>query len=163
MKRNAEITIAWADGDHRFRLGAGELELLQEETDFGPYVLADRLRTRLRAIRLSDAPLIGLDGDELLVSLDGEVNPPMMMPPLCGAKEISSILRLGLIGGGMKHGEALKLVRAYVDEKPIEDNRLFAFAVLQSALYGAPEERVGEPLAPDPEREENSTASPTEN
>lgn len=161
MRRNGEISFPWADGDHRFRLGVGELEVLQEETGYGPYVLADRMRTRIRAVRLADAPLLGMDGGEIVVSFDGEANPPLTLPAQCTAKEISTTIRLGLIGGGMKHGDALRLVRAYVEEKPIEHNRLYAFAILQSALYGAPEEAVGEPDAPTQERETISPNSPT--
>ncbi|BCH54685.1 gene transfer agent family protein [Agrobacterium vitis] len=43
MSRDAQITIPWADGDHTFRLGWGELELLQEACDAGPYVILSRL------------------------------------------------------------------------------------------------------------------------
>lgn len=164
MSRNAEITTDWADGEHRFRLGWGELELLQEECDMGPYVIADRLRTRARAVRLMDTPVYGLDGAEIIVGIDGEAAPPAMMPPLCGVKEIAAVIRLGLIGGGMKHGEASKLVAAYVKAKPPEENRPVAYVILQAALFGAPEERLGEPPAPDPESgEENSQIFPEEN
>jgi hypothetical protein len=162
MARNAEITLPWADGDHRFRLGIGELELLQEATDVGPYVLAERFRARARAVRISEEPLLGFDGPERLVSFDGEANPPPMLPPLCSLKEIRETLRLGLVGGGMKHGDALRLVRAHVEERPIEDNRHYAFLVIQAALYGAPEERVGEFDAPDRDGEESKIPSPTE-
>ncbi|RKD61556.1 gene transfer agent family protein [Rhizobium sp. WW_1] len=43
MSRDAKIILAWADGDHVFRLGWGELEELQEACDAGPYVLLGRL------------------------------------------------------------------------------------------------------------------------
>lgn len=43
MSRDAQITITWADGDYTFRLGWGELELLQEACDAGPYVVLSRL------------------------------------------------------------------------------------------------------------------------
>ena len=46
MSRDGSITLPWADGDHRFRLGWGELMLLQEATDQGAFVLLDRLSTR---------------------------------------------------------------------------------------------------------------------
>lgn len=157
MSRNAEITLSWADGDYRFRLGAGELEILQEETGYGPYVLADRLRARQRAVRLHDDALVGVDGSSVLVSLDGEVDPPPALPPLCTLKDIATTIRLGLIGGGMPHGDALKKVRAYVENKPIEHNRLFAFMIMQAAIYGAPEERLGEPPAPDPEKADDES------
>jgi len=43
MSRDAQITLPWADGDYTFRLGWGELEMLQEACDAGPYVILNRL------------------------------------------------------------------------------------------------------------------------
>lgn len=74
--------------------------------------------------------------------------------------DISHVLRLGLIGGGMAPTDALKLVRAYVESRVPAENLIFAQAVLSAACVGAPEERLGETDAPSPD--ENSTISPTE-
>ena len=47
MSRDASIgPLAWADGKYTFRLGWGELALLQEKTDCGPLALLDRLSGR---------------------------------------------------------------------------------------------------------------------
>ena len=43
--------------------------------------------------------------------------------------DISEVLRLGLIGGGTQPVEALALVRRYVDERPLDENRDIAYAV----------------------------------
>lgn len=44
MSRDASIgPLAWADGNYTFRLGWGELALLQEATDCGPLFLLERL------------------------------------------------------------------------------------------------------------------------
>lgn len=43
MSRNGDITLEWADGDHLFRLGLGELRELQEKTGHGPAMLARRI------------------------------------------------------------------------------------------------------------------------
>lgn len=123
--RDGQITLAWADGDHVFRLGWGELEMLQEACNAGPYVILDRLIEK--TFRIGD---------------------------------ISHVLRLGLIGGGMAPTDALKLVRAYVESRVPAENLIFAQAVLSAACVGAPEERLGETDAPSPD--ENSTISPTE-
>ncbi len=48
--------------------------------------------------------------------------------------DITSILRLGLIGGGMKPVDALAKVRKYVDERPLDENRDIAYAVGLAAL-----------------------------
>lgn len=126
MSRDAQITLPWADGDYTFRLGWGELELLQEACNAGPYVVLSRL-------------------------YDG------------GWKvgDISHVIRLGLIGGSMKPVDALKLVRDYVEKRPPLENVIFAKGILEAGLAGAPEEKVGESEAANPE-EMSSTISPTE-
>ncbi|MGU3494212.1 gene transfer agent family protein [Xanthobacteraceae bacterium A53D] len=43
MSRDARLDLDWADGTYAFRLGWGELELLQEACDAGPYVVLGRL------------------------------------------------------------------------------------------------------------------------
>lgn len=43
MSRNGEVTLDWADGEYRFRLGLGGIEELQEKTGRGPYVILQRL------------------------------------------------------------------------------------------------------------------------
>lgn len=67
-------------------------------------------------------------------------------------EDISEIIRLGLIGGGMVPIDALKLVRRYVMERPPLENLPLAQAVLIAGLMGAPEEQPGEPKAPDEEK-----------
>lgn len=54
--------------------------------------------------------------------------------------EISHVVRLGLIGGGAKPADALKLTRAYVENRPPMENLMLAQAVLSAALLGAPDE-----------------------
>ncbi|KAB2743541.1 gene transfer agent family protein [Brucella anthropi] len=61
--------------------------------------------------------------------------------------DIRETVRLGLIGGGMDPMSTLKLVRRYVEERPLLENVKLAQAVLTVALIGAPEEEVGEPKA----------------
>jgi hypothetical protein len=48
--------------------------------------------------------------------------------------DISEVLRLGLIGGGMKPVDALAKVRKYVDERPIDENRDAAYAVVLAGM-----------------------------
>lgn len=49
-------------------------------------------------------------------------------------KGIVETLRIGLIGGGMEPPRALTLVRRYVDERPIDENRDTAYAVVLAGL-----------------------------
>lgn len=58
--------------------------------------------------------------------------------------DLRETIRLGLIGGGAKHGEALKLVERYVDAFPLTDSVAPAMLILSAALFGAPDgERPG--------------------
>lgn len=68
-------------------------------------------------------------------------------------EDISNIIRLGLIGGGMAPATALKKVRTYVEERPPLENHSIAVAILAAGLLGAPDEPVGEPEAPSPKAE----------
>lgn len=76
-------------------------------------------------------------------------------------EDISNIIRLGLIGGGMEPVAALKLVRAYVEARPPMENLIPAQVILSAALTGAPEENVGEDDAAS-QTENSSTNSQTE-
>lgn len=53
--------------------------------------------------------------------------------------EIRETLRLGLIGGGMPPMEALKLIKRYVDDRPLAHNIQHASAVILAAVLGAPD------------------------
>lgn len=77
----------------------------------------------------------------------------------CKVEDISNVIRLGLIGGGMEPVPALKKVRAYVEARPPAESRLTAIAVLSAGCYGAPEEEV-EKKSPAPDQN-GSTASQT--
>lgn len=46
MSRSAEVSLAWADGEHRFRLAIGQLRELQEKCDAGPAWILYRLQSR---------------------------------------------------------------------------------------------------------------------
>ena len=76
------------------------------------------------------------------------------------ARDPSETIRLGLIGGGLKPNEAVKLVRSYVEERPLTESVFTAMAILAAALFGAgDEERVGKPeepeAAPNPQTEKS--------
>jgi hypothetical protein len=64
------------------------------------------------------------------------------------AGDISHVIRLGLIGGGMEPVAALKKVRAYVEDRPPLENIIVAQAVLSAGVIGAPDEPE-EPAMPE--------------
>lgn len=53
----------------------------------------------------------------------------------CKLSDISEVLRVGLIGGGMKPTDALAKVRKYVDERPVDENRDIAYAIGLAGLH----------------------------
>lgn len=75
-------------------------------------------------------------------------------------EDISSVMRLGLIGGGTEPTKALKLVRDYVESRPPLENVTFARGILGQAVMGAPDETPGE--AEGEATASGSTTSPTE-
>lgn len=65
--------------------------------------------------------------------------------------EILDVIRLGLMGGGLAPVDALALTRAYVDRRPLDENRDLAYTVALAALmrlHGSElEAPPGDPLA----------------
>jgi hypothetical protein len=57
--------------------------------------------------------------------------------------DIREVMRLGLIGGGMRPVEAHVLCGRYVDNRPYMESRLHAQAILMKALVGDPTDEVG--------------------
>lgn len=76
----------------------------------------------------------------------------------CKIEDISNVIRLGLIGGGMEPVPALKKVREYVEARPPAENRMLALAVLSAGCYGAPEEGI-EKKSVAPDRDDDLTTS----
>ncbi|MDF2809504.1 MAG: hypothetical protein K0S56_535 [Microvirga sp.] len=70
------------------------------------------------------------------------------------------VLRIGLIGGGMKPAEAIGLVRRYVDERPMIEAQAPAMLVLGAALHGTEQEtQPGKEEAPDAATDATSSSS----
>lgn len=60
------------------------------------------------------------------------------------------IIRLGLIGGGMKPSDAFAKVKNYVDQRPLIESVMHAQVILAAAVVGLPEdEPPGKPEAPE--------------
>jgi hypothetical protein len=67
--------------------------------------------------------------------------------------EVREVLRLGLIGGGMKPDRALVLIKRHVEvDGAYKQSCEMAAAILGRALYGPPDDPVGkEPTPAEPE------------
>lgn len=57
--------------------------------------------------------------------------------------DIREVIRLGLIGGGQKPTDALKLVKRYVDDRPRGENIVSAMLILSAHIIGNPDDPVG--------------------
>lgn len=68
-------------------------------------------------------------------------------------EDVSNVIRLGLIGGGMPPAEALKLVRRYVEARPPMENVIPAHVIMTAALLGAPDDAPGEGDAESPAKD----------
>lgn len=79
--------------------------------------------------------------------------------------DLIQTLRLGLIGGGMAPAEAVKLVRRYVEERPLLESIIPAQLVLSAVLTGSPDEELGKakaaPETANSSQEENSGSPPS--
>lgn len=72
--------------------------------------------------------------------------------------DLREIIRLGLIGGGMKPPDALKLVRTYVDARPALESVEPSQRILGAYLAGVPDDPVGKPKAEEARKETAQTA-----
>lgn len=122
MSADASIDLAWADGEYRFRLGLGQLRELQEKVN--------QPRIAIGATPIGPGTLLRL-------AMERDLWP----------HEVREIIRLGLIGGGMKPPEALARVQRYVDERPLLESMQPAVLILTAALAGAPDDEVGKKKA----------------
>lgn len=136
MSRDGGYTGDFGGEERHFRLGYNELIELQECLDAGPWYLLAQFMG-LRQMLLNPTPVRGL-----------------------GVKVPREIIRIGLIGGGMKPPEALRLVRAYVEARPPDEYAGLAFEILHAGVSGA--EDADEVKKKDQEEESKSTPSPEE-
>lgn len=54
-------------------------------------------------------------------------------------EDVREIVRLGLVGGGMVPAEAVRLVKRYVEQRPIGENVELALTIMDAALFGSAE------------------------
>lgn len=89
---------------------------------------------------------LAIGGLEELQEKCGDVGPQFIFVALTdGSWKVSYIrepIRIGLIGGGLKPLEALRLVKIYVDGRPLIENVLIARAILGAALFGVETEQL---------------------
>lgn len=94
-----------------------------------------------------------------------DAGPPVVFARLGSAsyrvEDVRETIRLGLVGGGMKAVDAMRLVRRYVDEIPAwAANASLAYIILGASLFGPEDEAVGKPKAAKRGTKKSDSASP---
>jgi hypothetical protein len=120
---DGSITLQFGDADYTFRIAFGQWRELQETVN------APRLAC--------NHPVVG--PMELLQLLNTFNAWP---------HDVREVIRLGLIGGGMKPDRALVLVKRYVEGRPHGDAIMTARVVLHIAMFGPPDDQTGKAKAP---------------
>jgi Phage tail tube protein, GTA-gp10 len=132
---DGSITLPFGDGDYTFRIAFAQWRELQESIN--------RPRIEMGHPVIGPAPLV-----QALLTLSAWPN------------DVREVIRLGLIGGGMKSDRALVLVKRYVEGKPFFANTLLAGKVVRASMFGPEEDPVGkEPAPPEPEAATETTSS----
>jgi hypothetical protein len=117
------VTLTFGDGEHAFRIAFGQWRELQESIN----------KPRLE---IGEPPIgpMGL----LRVLLSGDAWP----------HDVREVIRLGLIGAGLKADRALVLVKRHVEGRPYFQSMATARTVLQFAMFGPPDDQVGKEQTP---------------
>jgi len=132
---DGSVTLQFGGGEYPFRIAFGQWRELQESVN----------KPRIEIGEPAVGPMV------LLQSLErGNVWP----------HDVREVIRLGLIGGGMKPDRALVLVKRHVEAEPIFLAMLLARQVLHRAMFGPPDDPVGKEPAPiEPETATEETLS----
>jgi hypothetical protein len=121
-----QITLAFADGDYTFALLLPQLVELEEKCGYRDQ---DGNRHKRGVVGIYSDVIAGLAVvDDQVVALPTEGR--------ASATDCREVIRLGLIGGGLKPHDALPLVERYVDARPIVERWTLAAAILRAAIEG---------------------------
>jgi Phage tail tube protein, GTA-gp10 len=127
MSGDGSTTVFWGDGETRFRISIGGFAELQEKING----------------RRAAAGLPGVGPSTLANAIRANDAWP---------DDVRDILRIGLVGAGMKPHEAHRKLVLYFDRRPPVESYLAAFAVLVGAFVG---------IADDDLKKKTTTAEPT--
>jgi Phage tail tube protein, GTA-gp10 len=135
-KEDGTVTLTFGDDEYPFRIAFGQWRELQESVN----------KPRLE---IGEPPA----GPMTLLRALGEGN--------AWPFDVREVIRLGLIGGGMKSDRALVLVKRYVESRPHYESMLTARVVLHCAMFGPPDDPVGKEPTPASEPETPAETNPS--
>lgn len=135
MSRSGEIALDFGGAERTFRLGIGQIRKLQESCDAGPLGIAARCQLSTFVLHCQAT------GEYLALSrLD--------LRNVAEKPEVREVILQGLLGANMPAAEALKLVRDWVEERPLDENLVIAARICGASSVAVDDEvPVGEPLA----------------
>lgn len=100
--RDGSIEIAWAGGEHIFRLGIAEVEKVQDECDAGPPVIAARLARSLWRVQDVRAPILwGLIGGGIPAAEAQKLVKQYLVPPIAQHVIVAQAIVTAFIVGGV--------------------------------------------------------------
>lgn len=115
---DGSVSLQFGDGEYIFRIAFGQWRELQESIN----------RPRLEIGEQPIGPMV-----LLRALLEGNAWP----------HDVREVIRLGLIGGGMKSDRALVLVKRHVEGRPYFQSMAAGRTILQYAMFGPPDDPVG--------------------
>ena len=113
MSADGSLTVFWGDGETTFRIAIGEFRELQEKVNG----------------RRAAMGLPGIGPQEFSNALRTNNAWP---------DDVRDVLRVGLVGAGIKPATAHRKLVLYFDHRPPAESYPVAFAVFASAFLGAP-------------------------
>lgn len=126
MSRSGETVLEFGGEERTFRLAIGQWRKVQEKCDAGPAEILARLAPAFTARRQ------GLSLDQILA---------MGLLGRWRIDDIREVILQGLLGGGMAGPDALRLVRDWVEERPLLESVAVAYAVALAGVIGAEDEK----------------------
>lgn len=132
MSRSGEIVLDFGGEERTFRLGIGQIKKLQDACDAGPLGIAGRCQLSLYVIYCQAA------GDYPALSrLD--------LRNVSEKPEVREVILQGLLGANVPGPEALRLVKDWVEERPLEETLMIAAKICGASTIGPEDEKaVGE-------------------
>lgn len=145
MSRSGDVVLEFGGEERTFRLAIGQLRKIQEKCDAGPAELLARLAPAFTAARE------GLNFDQIVsMGLLGQWRVDDVREPILQ----------GLLGANMAGPEAVKLVKDWVDERPLLEAVAVAYRLMLAAVCGVEDEdAVGESQAAAATASPRSTAA----
>ncbi|MET0439129.1 MAG: gene transfer agent family protein [Devosia sp.] len=126
MPLDPRIDLDFADGTYTFALLLPQIIELEDACGYRDH---DGNRRKRGIVAVYSDVLAGLgiqDGQLVAFPTGGKAS----------ASDCREVVRLGLIGGGMRPAEAVRLVGLYVDARPIIERWTLAAAILRAAIEG---------------------------